>query len=447
MTDRMPAGRPTRTRARARSASVALAVLLLASGCGLAGGLPGVPQREEGVRGSLGGYFLWGVGAPTRSVPPIEQDDAAALVDDALAVIEPGRDPTFSVSILSAFDTTAEAEEQAAEIRTILGESAAWYADAANAAARRERDDPDTPAPFTPPEVAALKANLLAPGERGIGWGGEPDDAEAAVYTLGPVLFVTGLKYEHDGNDAPPLHPLAHVLAAAGGDVLLEGEEKGWGPSSVVVDVSCRPADEATGAALLDALGDAIVTTEFHTRPPWLGPPLTASEALARATYRRWLEGTMDAMSDPRYLEFAERLQSADEAEIEATMREFAAWVAEEGLAEMEGELDPEVLALLVSGSGETDMDERARWAVDVGRRMGQLPLEATEWGERPTTDDYERTANVGALRLNDGRLEVGWLGFGRVAFGLPLLAGWLTERGCDDLRVGFADFDDVRGD
>jgi hypothetical protein len=48
---------------------------------------------------------------------------------------------------------------------------------------------------------------------------------------------------------------------------------------------------------------------------------------------------------------------------------------------------------------------------------------------------------------LNDGRLEVGWLGFGRVAFGLPLLAGWLTERGCDDLRVGFADFDDVRGD
>ncbi|HET9457301.1 MAG TPA: hypothetical protein VFO78_08165, partial [Candidatus Limnocylindrales bacterium] len=147
MTDRLPAGRRdrtsaltrARTRARARAASVALAVLLVASGCGLAGGLPGVPAREEGVRGSLGGYFLWGVGAPTRAVPPIEPDDAAALVDDALAVIEPARDPTFSVSILAAFDTTPEAEEQAAEIRTILAESAAWYADAANAAARRER--------------------------------------------------------------------------------------------------------------------------------------------------------------------------------------------------------------------------------------------------------------------------------------------------------------------
>ena len=447
MTDRRPARRRTRTRTRAACVSVVLAVLLLACGCGLAGGLSGVPAREEGVRGSLGGYFLWGVDAPTLAVAAIEPDDAAAVVDDALAAIEPARDSTFSVSILAAFETTAEAEEQAAEIRTILAESAAWYEDAANGAARRERDDPDTPAPFTPPEIAALEANLLAPGERGVGWGGEPDDAKAAVYTLGPVLFVTGLKYERDGNDAPPLHPLAHLLAAAGGEVLLEGEEKGWGPSSVVVDVSCRPADEPTGAALLDALGDAIVTTEFHARPPWLGPPLTAAEALARATYRRWLEGTMDALSDPRYLEFAERLQSADEAEIEATMREFAAWVAEESLAEMEGELDPEVLALLVSGSGETDMDERARWAVEVGRRMGQLPLEATEWGERPTTDDYERTANVGALRLNDGRLEVGWLGFGRAAFGLPLLAGWLTDRGCDDLRVGFADFDDVRGD
>jgi hypothetical protein len=46
-----------------------------------------------------------------------------------------------------------------------------------------------------------------------------------------------------------------------------------------------------------------------------------------------------------------------------------------------------------------------------------------------------------------DGGLEIGWLMFGRLAAGLPLLAGYLSERGCSELRVGLVDFEEVRGD
>jgi hypothetical protein len=53
----------------------------------------------------------------------------------------------------------------------------------------------------------------------------------------------------------------------------------------------------------------------------------------------------------------------------------------------------------------------------------------------------------LAGMNRRDGGLEIGWLMFGRLAAGLPLLAGYLTERGCSELRVGLVDFEEVRGD
>ncbi len=328
-----------------------------------------------------------------------------------------------------------------------------WYLDPANASALAQLEDDERPAPITPPEIAALKDGLLAPGTRGVGWGGGADRVDDAVYAIGPVLVVTGLKSEtpaESQDDAAtgaklPIHPLAHLLAAAGGAVLLEGDRSGEG--SIVADVSCRPADSASGSALLDELGDAIITAgQFSTRPPWIGPPPTAREALARATMRRYQQGAAAAaLGDRRLQELAQRLAGATPEEYAAALEEFSAYVRERGLELMDGEVDPEVLALLLDTNALSDPAARLAWARDVGERMGRLPVESSQYGEQPAADDNATLATSGTVRLHEGRLEIGWLSFGRMAAGLPSLAGYLTARGCGDIRIGLVDFDEVR--
>lgn len=431
-------------------AVAAALVCAVAAGCGSGMRGFGDSERDPNVRGVFNGYFMWAVSAPTLALGPIEPGDAAALVDRAAASIDDDRDSIFSVSIVASFATAEAAAEEATAVREILADSARWYADPANRAARAAREDPDEPAPFTPPEIAALEAKSLGPGERGVGLGGDAIDVDDAVYTIGPVLVITGTKREAppEGDDPAPLHPLAHLLAAEGGSVRLEGADLGYGDSSIVADVSCRPVDAATGTELLDELGDAISTAgQFHARPPWVGPPITEREALARATFRRWQESAASALADPKLVDLASRLVTAQGEEREAIMNEFSGRLAQRGLEELEGELDLGVLAMLVDGWAETDTEARARWAAEVGSRMGQLPLETTEFGPRPSTADNERLALTGSLRVRDGGLEIGWLMFGRVATGLPLLAWYLTERGCSELRVGLVDFEEVRGD
>ncbi|HSL32132.1 MAG TPA: hypothetical protein VK871_00705 [Candidatus Limnocylindrales bacterium] len=432
--------------------SVVVAALVCAVAAGCASSMQGAggSERDPNVRGVFSGYFMWAVSEPTLAIEPIEPGDAAALVDRAAATIDDDRDSIFSVSIAASFPTAEAAAGQATAVRKILADSARWYADPANGAARAAREDPDEPAPFTPPEIAALEAKSLAPAERGVGWGGDEGDVDDAVYTIGPILVITGIKREAppEGDDPAPLHPLAHLLAAEGGSVLLEGADLGYGDSSIVADLSCRPVDAATGTALLDELGDAISSAgQFHARPPWIGPPIIEREALARATFRRWQAGAASALADPKLVDLASRLATAQGEERQAIMDEFSGRLAQRGLEELEGEFDPGVLALLIDGWAETDTEARARWAAEVGSRMGSLPLETTDFGPRPSVADYERLALTGSLRVRDGGLEIGWLMFGRLAAGLPLLAGYLTERGCSELRVGLVDYEEVRGD
>ncbi|HEX5012996.1 MAG TPA: hypothetical protein VFV72_02470 [Candidatus Limnocylindrales bacterium] len=434
------------TSLRRRSVAIVIASAAVVAGCGFQPSLA-QPGGDPSVRGNLGPDFLWAVGEPTRSLGSIDPDEARAIVDRAAAAIPEERDEDFPISIVALFETADEAEAHARTIRDVLADSARWYADPANAAARAARDDAGRQAPITPPEEAFMRDNLLDPGERGVGWGGDASAANDAVYTLGPLLVVTGLESDSFATDAePPLHPLAHLLGAQGADVRLERDE--FGEGSIVADVSCSVADPAVAAALADAIGDSIVTGQLNTRPPWLGAPLTADEALARATYRRWIDGFWTGANDPKLYEFAQQFANAGSAaDREAALKQFQDYLVKQGLANIKGELDPAVMALIIEQPDTSDSKAHDAWKRDISGRMGGLPVHATDHGEQLSSADYDQVPWTGSIRVNRDRLEFGWLSFGRFSAAMPNMAAYLEAQGCTDLKLGTVDFDDVRGD
>jgi hypothetical protein len=440
-------GRPRR-RPIQTSGRLVPALLLVALVAGCRGFSTGGTESHEDVRGTFADAFMWAVADPTLPIEPIDAPAAAELVDRAARSIDEQRDATFGISIVTTFSTPEEANAQAAIVREILATSARWYADPAHRDALAELNDPERSAQFTPPEVAGIEAHLLAAGERGVGWGGDAGEVDDAVYAIGPVLVITGLKSETQSQiDFPPLHPLAHLLAAAGGDVLVEGDR--FGEGSIVADVSCRLDDAAEGGQLIDDVGDAILTGgQYSTRPPWMGPSLTDSERLARATIRRWWKGASAAMQDAQVREYANRLIDANAEDRARITEEFGAYIAKRGVELIDGPVDPEVLALLLeSANTDTTAAKGEEAKQELATRLGSLPVTKTEYGDHPAPDDYARLAITGSVRIHSGRLEIGWLAFGRMAAGLPSLAGYLTAHGCTDLRVGLVDFDAVRGD
>jgi hypothetical protein len=425
-----------------------LAVAALLAGCGLQSPLPtGDPDRDPNVRGTFTGQFFWATSEPTKPIGPIDPDAAGATVDRAAAVLAPADDLLFGITIVATFPTADDAEAAAADIESILEASATWYADRQNERFRTALLDPTLPVAIVPPEIDSMKARLLAPGTRGIGWGGEPGHAEDAVYTLGPMLFVTGLKAETPAwPDGAPIHPLAHLLAAQGADVLLEGDR--FGEGAIVADLSCRVADRQAGGALLDEVTDAMVTGPLYSRPPWIGDPLTAEEALARATYRRWENGITAGIDGARLADLGRTWAEAPtQEERDAGMREIEQFLKQQGLDHLEGEVDPATLALIVDSPGITDADAYAAWTAKIADRMGGLELDPAESGPMPNADDYAQLAFTGTGQLIDDRLQLGWVSFGRFAAAMPKLAAYLTERGCDDVKLEAVDFDAVRGD
>jgi hypothetical protein len=292
-----------------------------------------------------------------------------------------------------------------------------------------------------------MRDNLLDPGDRGVGWGGETAAADDAVYTLGPLFVVTGLESDAFATETdPPLHPLAHLLAARGAAVRLEGDR--FGEGSIVADVSCRLPDPATGPALADEIGDAVATGHLNTRPPWLSPPITAEQALARATYRRWTDGFWAASGDPKIYELAQRFASAGStADREAALKEFEQYIVQRGLENVEGQLDPAVMALIIDQPDGSDTEVHDAWLRDISERMGGLPMVQSVGADHLSSADYDQVAWTGSLRVNNGRLDLGWLSFGRFSAAMPKLAAYLTEHGCDDIKLATVDFDTVRGD
>jgi len=411
---------------------VALAASLVA-GCAAVGPANSI---DSGVHGMAYGDFTWAGQGPSVAIGPV---DAAALREDverAAGVIGDDRDEDFPIDVVALFKSADEATTHAKEVRTILHDAAAWYADPAHASDRAARDDPDKAPPMIPPEDAAMHANLLAPGTRGIGWGGTPDDAEAAVRTLGPFLFVIGLKTDRWAVDVPPIHPLAHLLAAQGADVRVEGGMMGQG---AVVDVSCAVGDPAVGQRLRDDIGDGLVAAAaYNARPPWIGPPITDKERLARTTLARWSGAVASAISDADTRALAQRVADAGTAdERAAALKDFEQRVVAEGARRVEGDVDPEVLALLLAAPTGSDATADAAWRARLGAVMGALPTHEVGGVAVPAWDDQAKLAIFGADRLNGDRLEISQLSFNQFPAGFSSLAAYLAEQGCNDLRIG----------
>ena len=263
-------------------------------------------------------------------------------------------------------------------------------------------------------------------------------DAPARMLILDRVLIAYGLVPDPEDD---PL-PVATQLSDLGADVLIQGDR--YGEGQVVVDVSCRATDHDAAAMIAAPLAD--YPADPYARPPWVGPPLTEDEALARSTYRRWAARYAEAFAnDPWMSEYADRFLAADsDAEYAALNAELQAHVRELQVGDLEGEVHPEVAALLASTPSGTDPDAFTDWQRELSRLMGPLP---TASGGQPSWLDQRQVAYMGGTRAVDERVEIGWTTFNRFELGFTGLLAYLEQQGCGDVRVRLTDYDDVRLD
>lgn len=358
------------------------------------------------------------------------------------AAVRPDVDDTFSLAVAATFPTTAAAEGEAATLRDVLRRDEAWFAEPRHAGERAALLDPARDAPLSDPASRWLSDANLAPGSRGLGWAGQAAgsaDPGDAVWTIGPAVFVTGLKAETAASPvAPPIHPIAHRWAAAGADVFAEGDDAGEG--SILADLSCRPADAASGATLRDALGETVDLAQWMPLPPWVGPP-TAAQAAARlevATYQRIAQSVS---TEPATLAIMTRIATASDAERPALLAALGERIQAGVKAAAAGRVSPEILDLMArQPRGGDDVDALVSWQREVGERIGTVELRPGTGA--PTADAFGSVAIFGTVRVRAGRLEVGSLALGRVTTGLPLVLAWLAENGCVDQRIGLADGD-----
>jgi hypothetical protein len=244
-----------------------------------------------------------------------------------------------------------------------------------------------------------------------------------------------------DPEDDPV--PLTTQLTDLGADVLVQGDR--FGDGQVVVDVSCRAPDHDAAAMIAAPLADYPVGYP-SARPPWVGPPLTDDEVLARSTYRRWAARLADAFAnDPWMSGYADRFLGADsEAEYAALNAELEAHVQELQAGGIEGEVHPEVAALLASAPSGTNPAAYTEWQFELSRLMGPLP---TSGGGPPSWLDQRQAAYIAGTRAVDDRVEFGWVTFNRFELGFTGLLAYVDQQGCEDVRVRLADYDEVRLD
>jgi hypothetical protein len=425
-----------------RATWVLAGAAILGAAVSACGGLGyGFPEPDPNVRGGMP-EFSWSSGeaGPQQALVPPDRAGVTEMEERLAGVVDPALADAFPIRVIALFPTPEAAEEQAEAIRETLAASARWFADPANADARAALLDPDRIAPLSEPEVAAVLAAGTPPRGRGYGWGGGADDVDAAVVTIGPFLVVTG--FESDWVEAEVAeHPLVVILNAYGGVAMLENDLTSEG--GPIIDLSCRPADDARAAALLDLLGDTIETSRYHATPPWVAEP-TPAQALARATVRRWRMAGSQAMSDPEFRGYVDRLTRAidDPEAYQAVVAEMGAWIARRSAELVEGEVDPETLALVAAQPQDQATDAYATWLREIGERLGQVPLQMSEAGYlAPDAKAYGQTLWFGTVRVEDGRLEAASLSFGRFSTGGLEMLAWLGEQGCTDLRIGLVDY------
>ena len=426
------------TAIRTKVVCVAVCAALVTA-CGPASRVPPGPLARDDIGGSTYG-FSWALEpGPDHAVADV---DAAAVRDQvrrSLDLIPPDRDDLFSLAIVATFPTTVEAERHVTLIRDLLEAGAKWYADPDHAADRSRLDDPARDAPMTAPESAALTAARISPGTRGVGWGGSPGRTADAAWSLGSMVFVTGLKAETDETlSEPPIHPIAHLLAAAGADVVVEGDR--YGEGRILTDLSCRLDGSTPGAELRDEIGDAILTVRWLTVPPWVAEP-TAPQAAARADVRRLTYAIANTSNDPELVGLLMRIASAPVSEREAITNEYIQRVAAAAASAAPGSMNPIVLEAFLHPTLDANGHQSTEQLHAAGTVLGQLPL-SRGGGDYPSADDVASVAWVGATRVGTDRLEVGQLTLERASAGVPQLLAYLADHGCRDVRLHLADAD-----
>jgi len=265
----------------------------------------------------------------------------------------------------------------------------------------------------------------------------------ASVEQHGPILILGPIEHDPEGRPDPRIAQLSGLRA----EVLVEGDR--FGEGSIVVDLDCTAASEQEAAAIATAVGDYGAAPYYaYVRPPWVGPPITADEALARSTFRRWTSSFAASLSvDGTLAEYANRfLAATSPEERERLMAEMGGHIADQQLEGLDGEeVHPGVVALLAASPTSGDSDETTDWGLELGRFMG--PLLPDEPDREPTGFEQRVNASIGAVQAVGSTVKLGWTSFNRIAIGLPAIIGYLGEQGCDDVRVRLTDFDDVRGD
>jgi hypothetical protein len=248
-----------------------------------------------------------------------------------------------------------------------------------------------------PAEAAWLEAAGVAPGS-GFSWQGPEDSATPFVQVIDRKLVVDGLEpgAEDDPADSEattegPTYrsPLALALDASAASLLAEGDRGGAG--AITLEAICT-GDPARLTTLGQELADYVPGSGM--RPPWIGPPLTFEEQRARRTTR--LLSTLGSAG---------------------FVRDMARSGSTEGL--------PGALADAL------DLD-----VVAAAPEATPVPTDALLVRDGGAT--YEVLVDGRRLRLMLGT----WSG---VAQGLGPLIDHLAAGGCENLRVGLRDLDDVR--
>lgn len=444
---RRMAGEGTQTATRHATRRGILTGVLLAVGVSLAGcgrsSLVPSPPDDELVRGGFGTGFSWATdGGPAIDAGPVDRDDLRGQVARSQNAVRTEDDDLFSLAIVATFPTAAQAATEAASLRDRLALDQDWFAEPQRAPDREALLDPDRDAPMSGPAAEWLTEANLAPGSRGIGWGGRSagsDDPADVVWTIGRTVFVSDLKAESLASASPPaIHPIAHRWAAAGADLLVEGDDAGEG--TILADLSCRPADPASGAALRDTIGETLDLVQWSPLPPWVASPTTA-QAAARADIATYERIAQAVSTDPAIVALMTRIARAGDAEREALIAALGERIAAGVRQQAAGRVSPETLELMGrQPRGVEDPTALDAWQREVGARIGTVELRRR--GSAPTADAAGPVAMFGTARVRDGRLEVGSLAFGRATIGLPLALAWLDERRCGDLRFALADGD-----
>ncbi len=299
-------------------------------------------------------------------------------------------------------------------------------------------------------DPAAEAAWLAARGvvADGFGWVGDSAASAPFVQVLGPYLLVADLAEDQVSGD-PEVYdeyrgPLVRGLEREGATVLVEGDRLGEG--AITMDLTCEGESRKLRQLTQDMADLQII--QQGLQPPWLGEVLPEQRS-ARRTAR-----LVQHLQSTAYLEAYE-----DDAEVQ---RRLAVLQAAAGAGAPTRRLLEQVQERMTELASELEIPALDRFgaaidrevlAWEMGRRFaGSLgdPVQAEERRQHygaGLTEAFRDGTFAGGVGVVGDELQVAFATWSGLVLGFPPLVDWLREEGCEEVRVAFVDFDDVRED